>query len=89
MYSLLMSPLSHTYSWALLYTCQVEDAKIALILFGGKTSQITKDVLSDLHKLKSSASTDHCDLLPLHQQACQLRLASYTCKSDLIKAVNL
>ncbi len=35
---------------------QVEDAKRALILFGGKTSQITKDVLSDLHKLKSAVS---------------------------------
>ena len=42
-----------------LRTCQVEDSKRALILFGGKTSQITKDVLSDLHKLKSSVSTDH------------------------------
>ncbi len=35
---------------------QVEDSKRALILFGGKTSQITKDVLSDLHKLKSAVS---------------------------------
>ena len=57
-----------------LHTCQVEDAKIALILFGGKTSQITKDVLSDLHKLKSSASTDHCDLPLRHQASCQLHL---------------
>lgn len=35
----------------------VEDSKRALILFGGKTSQITKDVLSDLHKLKSSGDS--------------------------------
>lgn len=35
-------------------TCQVEDPKRALILFGGKTSQVTKDVLSDLHKLKTA-----------------------------------
>lgn len=82
MYSLLISPLSPTYSRALLYTCQVEDAKIALILFGGKTSQITKDVLSDLHKLKSSASIDHCDLP-------DKLVASYVCKSNLTKAVNV
>lgn len=35
----------------------VEDSKRALILFGGKTSQITKDVLSDLHKLKSAGDS--------------------------------
>lgn len=35
----------------------VEDPKRALILFGGKTSQITKDVLSDLHKLKSAGDS--------------------------------
>ncbi len=46
---------------------QVEDPKRALILFGGKTSQITKDVLSDLHKLKSSVSC-----------FCVLRSAWYT-----------
>lgn len=35
----------------------VEDPKRALILFGGKTSQITKDVLSDLHKLKAAGDS--------------------------------
>lgn len=39
---------------------QVEDPKRALILFGGKTSQITKDVLSDLHKLKAAVSQSSC-----------------------------
>ena len=44
--------------------CQVEDSKRALILFGGKTSQITKDVLSDLHKLKSSVTTYQHSIFP-------------------------
>lgn len=30
----------------------VEDAKRALFLYGGSTSAVIKDVLSDLHKLK-------------------------------------
>lgn len=42
---------------------QVEDPKRALILFGGKTSQITKDVLSDLHKMKSAVSAVPSQLL--------------------------
>jgi hypothetical protein len=32
--------------------CQVEDVKTALLLYGNKTSQITKDILTDFHKLK-------------------------------------
>lgn len=35
----------------------IEDPKRALILYGGKTSQVTKDVLSDLHKLKSQGES--------------------------------
>lgn len=31
---------------------QVEDPKRALILFGNKTSQTVKDILTDIHKLK-------------------------------------
>lgn len=31
---------------------KVEDAKRALIMHGGNTSQVIKDVLTDLHKLK-------------------------------------
>ena len=65
--AVLRLPQLHTFLSflkAMLYTCQVEDSKRALILFGGKTSQITKDVLSDLHKLKSSVRTDHCYLFP-------------------------
>jgi hypothetical protein len=32
---------------------QVEDAKRLLVLFGNKASQVLKDLLCDLHKLKS------------------------------------
>lgn len=32
---------------------QVEDAKRLLVLYGNKASQVLKDVLCDLHKLKS------------------------------------
>lgn len=31
---------------------QVEDAKKVLFLYGNKVSQVVKDVLADLHKLK-------------------------------------
>ena len=56
---------------------QIEDPKQALILFGGKTSQITKDVLSDLHKLKAAVS--HCLLLVMKDNdiiACMIAFAS-------------
>ena len=31
---------------------QVEDPKRALLVYGNKTSQVVKDVMTDLHKLK-------------------------------------
>ena len=31
---------------------QVEDAKRSLLVYGNKTSQVIKDVMTDLHKLK-------------------------------------
>lgn len=31
---------------------QVEDVKKSLILYGGQTSQVIKDLLTDLHRLK-------------------------------------
>ncbi len=31
---------------------QIEDAKKSLILYGNKVSQVMKDVLTDLHKIK-------------------------------------
>jgi hypothetical protein len=37
--------------------CQVEDVKTALLLYGNKTSQITKDILTDFHKLKPVSMT--------------------------------
>lgn len=39
----------------------VEDAKRALILYGGSTSAVIKDVLTDLHKLKGvSRAVPYC-----------------------------
>ena len=39
---------------------QVEDPKKALLLFGGRTSQVVKDVLSDFGKLKGVRSIMFC-----------------------------
>ena len=38
-------------------TVQVEDPKRALLVYGNKTSQVVKDVMTDLHKLKGVRST--------------------------------
>lgn len=39
---------------------QVEDPKRALILYGHKTSQVVKDVLTDIHKLKGVRGQRGC-----------------------------
>jgi hypothetical protein len=42
--------LMRATAWVVLH--QVEDTKRALLLYGTSTSQVIKDALSDLHKLK-------------------------------------
>ena len=39
---------------------QVEDVKTALLLHGPRTSQVTKDVLADLHKLRTVCTGHTC-----------------------------
>ena len=67
-----------------------------MILFGGKTSQITKDVLSDLHKLKSAVSLSticctQCFACGLQLQALNLLVlvqgdsVKYTRKNDDVR----
>ena len=41
---------------------QVEDPKRALVLYGHKTSQVIKDVLTDIHKLKGVSRGHSCTL---------------------------
>ena len=38
---------------------QIEDAKKSLVLYGNKTSQVMKDVLTDLHKIKRVSKQEH------------------------------
>ncbi len=38
---------------------QIEDAKKALVLYGNKVSQIIKDALTDLHKIKGVSTKLH------------------------------
>ena len=48
---------------------QVEDVKTALLLHGPRTSQITKDVLADIHKLRTVSlppSTLASNNIPVH-----------------------
>ena len=47
---------------------QVEDVKTALLLHGARTSQVTKDVLADIHKLRT-VDADHASITDSWPQA--------------------
>ena len=42
---------------------QVEEVKTALLLHGPRTSQTTKDVLADIHKLRTVSNGQTCSYL--------------------------
>lgn len=56
----IFAPLMTSRDPLVLIWPQVEDPKKALLLFGGRTSQVVKDVLSDFGKLKGVRSTMFC-----------------------------
>lgn len=43
----------NSYATPMTLTAQIEDAKKLLMLYSGTTSQMVKDVMSDLHRLKA------------------------------------